>query len=270
MYVQFREVHGRKYMCRLLGYVAREPIGPSELLGDAFAAFIKLSEYHSDGWGLAWYDAQDRLRLDQTPEAAYASAAFATRSRSVCADALIAHLRKATPGLAVTQENTHPFIRAGVAFAHNGSVEPVREIEALIAPRLRGSIAGATDSERYFLALLSALDGSSPVEAFRTAFRLMRERLRYTSLNCLLLTPDVLYAVCYYDPHHPQVQRRFAMDPAYADVSYRVTPDAVVVGSSGWQQGSGWQLLGNGQMLVIERGTLHPVIVDIVDGRTGS
>ena len=41
------------------------------------------------------------------------------------------------------------------AFAHNGALAPKEGIEALIAPHYRERIAGTTDSERHFLALLS-------------------------------------------------------------------------------------------------------------------
>jgi predicted glutamine amidotransferase len=252
-------------MCRLLGFIAREVVGPGALLDDALTAFIDLSHRHNDGWGLAWYDETGRVRVEKNPEPAYASVRFARISSMVRTDALMAHLRKATPGLGVCQENTHPFSHGEIAFAHNGSIEPVDELEALIAPDIRREIQGTTDSERYFLALLTILKSSPPVEAFRIIFSIVRERLHYSSLNCLLLTPQALYAVCCYDPDDANVQKRLKGDPTYADIYYRVAADAVVVGSSGWQRGRGWEVLGNGQMLVIERGTLRTQMVDVAN-----
>ena len=43
---------------------------------------------------------------------------------------------------------------------------------------------------------------------------------------------------------------------AYLDLRYRVTPEAVVVASTGWPQ-DGWDLLPNRHLLVVDRTTLH-------------
>jgi predicted glutamine amidotransferase len=229
------------------------------VLEDTLEAFIEISHLHADGWGLAWYDEQDHVQLAKTPEPAHTSAEFSSLAASIRADALIAHVRWATPGFALCIENTHPFTCKQFAFAHNGAIAPNADLEALIAPHLRGHITGTTDSERHFLALLSVFEKASPVEAFRIHMNTLRQQLQSTSLNCLLLTPQALYAACDFDPNAPQVQR----DPNYFQVYYRATPDAVVVGSTGLGQGKGWRTLKNGQMLIVERGTLKLTIVDI-------
>ena len=60
---------------------------------------------------------------------------------------------------------------------------------------------GDTDSERYFLAVLSQLEaGATPAEALRAAVAGIVATASFTSLNCLLLTPEELYAVCFFDP----------------------------------------------------------------------
>ena len=44
-------------MCRLLGYCSRGSASVAGLLtGDGLRAFTALSAFHSDGWGMAWYD----------------------------------------------------------------------------------------------------------------------------------------------------------------------------------------------------------------------
>ncbi len=149
-------------------------------------------------------------------------------------------------------QNTHPFIYKQFAFAHNGAVAPNEGLEALIAPHLREHITGTTDSERHFLALLSVFEKVAPIEAFRIHMNTLRQQLQSTSLNCLLLTPHALYAACDFDANSPLALR----DPDYFPMFYKATPDAVVVASTGLGQGAGWQTLKNGQMLVVERGTL--------------
>ena len=116
-------------MCRLLGYVAREPVTPAHLLGGTFAAFVEVSRLHGDGWGLAWYEGHDRLQEDKAPEPAHTSPAFSKLLATIATDALIGHVRWATPGFALCMENTHPFTRKQNAFAHNGAVAHNEAIE---------------------------------------------------------------------------------------------------------------------------------------------
>src|SRR6202011_2177969 len=123
-------------MCRLLGYVARQPVIAEHVLEDTLEAFRELSHLHADGWGLAWYDEQTRVQHAKTPEPAHSSVEFSSLAASVRTDALIAHLRWATPGFALCRENTHPFIFEQFAFAHNGAVAPNEALEALVAPHL--------------------------------------------------------------------------------------------------------------------------------------
>jgi predicted glutamine amidotransferase len=246
-------------MCRLLGYVTRQPVIAGHVLEDTLAAFVEASHFHADGWGLAWYDEHGYLQQAKTPEPAHASAEFPSLTASTRTDALIAHVRWATPGFLLCMENTHPFIHDQFAFAHNGAVAPNEALEALITPRLREHITGTTDSERHFLALLSVFEKASPIEAFRLHLNTLRQHLQSTSLNCLLLTPEALYAVCDFDPNAPLLQKY----PDYFDIHYRVTSDAVIIASNGLGQGSGWETLKNGQMFVVELGTLKTTIVDI-------
>ena len=245
-------------MCRLLAYVARQPVIVEQVLEDTLAALVEISRLHADGWGLAWYDEQGHLQQAKTPEPAHASAEFAALTASTSTDALIAHVRWATPGFALCMENTHPFTCEQLAFAHNGAVAPNERLEALIAPHLRERITGMTDSERHFLALLSVLEKTSPVEAFRIHLNTLRQHLQCTSLNCLLLTPEALYAACDFNPDAPLAKQ----DPNYFNLHYLVTPDAVVIASTGLERGeeTDWQTLRNGQLLVVERGTLKTTI----------
>ena len=146
-----------------------------------------------------------------------------------------------------------------MAFAHNGAVAPNHKLEQFIAPHLQSEIVGMTDSERYFLALLSAVEKAPLIEAFQTHLCTMHEHLQSSSLNCLLLTPDALYAVCDYDASAPLAQ----VEPDYFHIQYQVGSDGVVVASTGLNPVSGWETLRSGQMLVVERDTLKITIVDV-------
>jgi predicted glutamine amidotransferase len=163
----------------------------------------------------------------------------------------MAHLRRATMGLSVSVENTHPFTDGAVAFAHNGSVLHPGSLDRLVDRRVARQRRGTTDSERYFLALLTRMrDGAAPAEALLETADDIVAVSPFTSLNCLLVTPTELLALCRYDPSAPLEDP----DPEYYRLRYRVAGEAVVVSSSGW--GRDWQEVANGELLVVQRGSL--------------
>jgi predicted glutamine amidotransferase len=243
-------------MCRLLGQVSRTPVSVDAVLGGGRADFLELARKHGDGWGHAW--AQDGpVQVVTSPESARTSAPFAQVAATRAATAWVTHLRWATLGLAVRTENTHPFTDDVIAFAHNGSIDPPSALDALVAPDLALARRGDTDSERMFLALRTRLRDRDEVTALTdTVADVVASAPAAHSLNCMVLTPTALMAVCSYDPGSEP-------DPDYYPLLYRTGPDGVVVTSTGWTDPSGWQVLGNGRLLVVDRSTLatsvHPV-----------
>jgi predicted glutamine amidotransferase len=236
--------------------VSRTPVTVEEVLGDARGAFLELARQHGDGWGHAWSTGSG-LEVQKAPDSALRSAVLADLAANQPAEAALTHLRWATLHLAVRQENTHPFTDGRVAFAHNGSIAPPAALDRLVGPRLAQRPEGDTDSERYFLALLTRMRDREPGAALvRTVADVVASGAEVKSLNCLLLTPGHLYAVCSYDPESDD-------DPNYYPLLYRRVGHTVVVTSTGWTSGPGWSALGNGEMLVIERGTLATSIVPV-------
>jgi predicted glutamine amidotransferase len=248
-------------MCRLLGWATRTPTSLLELLGDAdLDAFTELSAKHTDGWGMA-RSAGGRVEVRKRPDAARTSADFTALARTGRSDLGLAHLRWATLGLGVGQENTHPFGDGRLAFAHNGSISPPAALDRLLPRRMRRQRRGDTDSERYFLAVLARMrEGASPAEALTTVVAEIAATARFTSLNCLLLTPDELFAVSRYDADAPI---RDDEGPDYFHLRYRIAAGSVVVASSGW--GADWQQLGNGELLAVRRGSLDFSVVPLGD-----
>jgi predicted glutamine amidotransferase len=242
-------------MCRLLGWATARPAALDDLLGAVdLSAFTGLSRRHADGWGVAQATRRGVAVRKQTGAAAD-SPAFGRLIQGRRADLGLAHLRRATVG-AVTRDNTHPFSDGRVAFAHNGSVLTPAAIDGLLRPDVRRLVRGTTDSERYFLAVLERLrDGVAPEHALRTAADDIATVSGFTSLNCLLLTPQALYAHRRVDPAGPVEDD----DPDYYALRYRMSDGAVVVASSGW--GTGWSELGEGDVLVVRRGTLETAVL---------
>src|SRR5688572_21485492 len=144
-------------VCRLLGWATRTPVTLHGLLGDEdLLGFTELSVKHGDGWGVARATGSG-AKVHKRPDTARDSRSFALWARTHASDLGIAHLRWATMGLSIGIENTHPFTDGRVAFAHNGSVLSPASLDRLAAPTVARLRRGTTDSERYFLAVLSLM-----------------------------------------------------------------------------------------------------------------
>jgi predicted glutamine amidotransferase len=245
-------------MCRLLALASKSPTTLMDVLGDELASFVGLSREHRDGWGMAWRDGVDELNVAKDVGPAHASDLLEKLARTADSDLALLHLRLATPGLSVVLENTHPFTAESAAFAHNGAIRPFAELEELLTAEDRCRLRGTTDSERYFLAFLAALEQAGSIQqALPRLLERIAGRYQYSSLNFILLTSQRLYAACAFNPD----DERLREEPDYYTIRYRVTGDTVVVGSSGWA-GGGWEPLANHQVLTVERGTLATRVLD--------
>jgi predicted glutamine amidotransferase len=249
-------------MCRILGYCARDHVSVTDLIGEpGLAAFTFLSTWHRDGWGMAAQDGGG-LRVAKSSRRAGADPHYRRLAAEPLGDTGLVHLRWATPGLAVQDRNSHPFTRGEFAMAHNGAIHPQDKLPQMLPPTWEERLAGGTDSERYFLHIMSGLDahGGDVVAAASDTVRRIRDDFTPNSLNAILLAPDRLYAIAWHDPAripHESIRARKSPEipECYFDLAYRQTPDAVVVASTGWPQ-EGWSSLPNGSVLVVDRATL--------------
>ncbi|MEU6258805.1 class II glutamine amidotransferase [Streptomyces sp. NPDC047043] len=243
-------------MCRLLGVVTRTPRPLADGLGELALPFAELGREHRDGWGIAAWSGRDvgpRIVKDTEPAAAsplWDEALTGTRS-----DAALLHLRLAGPGLPVVPGNTHPFSAGTLAFAHNGYFSPYDALDGLIDADLLAGAGGDTDSERYFLRVLTLLRDEDPVDALAHAAADIRARASFASLNCLLLTEQALHAYADEDPGSEVSRRR---GPDFFRLRYRTEGDRVVVASSGVPQPEGeWSVLPYRRVLEIRRSSLR-------------
>lgn len=248
-------------MCRLLAYASRAPVTLTDLFGtEELAGFVELSKTHCDGWGLAFAEERGVGRI-RVPDPAHSSPEFVEVSQEHRSDLAIVHVRWATDDLAIDVLNTHPFTDGRMAFAHNGAIRPASALDALVSPDLGAAREGTTDSERYFLAVADRARRMDPADALaETTAAIADGGFDFTCLNATLLTDRELVAV---NRYRPGAERERGEGPDYYRLQYRVTPDAVVVASSGW--GSGWRTLENGEMLVVQRGTLDTAVRRFVE-----
>ena len=199
-------------MCRLFAVRADRPVCAEPALVTAPHSLVRQSccdlrgECHRSGWGVGYFVNGSPVRVRSTRPAGddpkYAEAARAE------SPVVVGHVRQASVG-AVSEANTHPFVRGRWLFAHNGTVqrfgtnpEPLRR---LIPPHLRERIEGETDSEHLFHALLGRIGvtGGSEADTLAAAVGDVLSEVaglypgtadEPTRLNVILTDGDVLIA----------------------------------------------------------------------------
>lgn len=233
-------------MCRLVGWVSERPKTLHEVIGDAgLSRLLHLSTVHSDGWGAARHDTDSgQLVVQHSALRAGSDEAFGVFASGMASRTCLVHLRLGTPGYGTGATSIHPFVDGEWAFAHNGAILPASAIDALLSPESRRQPRGATDSERYFLALRDEMErngGSVPIAMNALLVRLRSAGLAAASLNSMLIGPDALHVVCRHDPAWqagsipvwPADILAQETRPAYFPLSWRDTSEEVAIVSSG-------------------------------------
>lgn len=142
---------------------------------------------NGDGFGVGWYHNNyylDKLLInsplyakeDENPaEPRRAAAVFKDvlpawnnlNLKEICqatySDCIMAHVRAASKGTGVSQQNCHPFKAGRLMFCHNGRIESFlllrRRYYALLSDEAFMGIRGTTDSEYIFALILTVLAG---------------------------------------------------------------------------------------------------------------
>ncbi|NYG57156.1 putative glutamine amidotransferase [Nocardioides daedukensis] len=249
----------------------------ADLLGDeGLEAFTSLTAVHSDGWGMAWHTADGATRTTTSPRSAAVDKEYADLVREPLSCAGMVHLRWATGGLDVRPENTHPFFADDFAFAHNGHVSPIGELEELLSPASCAALLGDTDSERYFRFVRQSIEEhGEEAEGVTQALATLIKKFPESSLNALMLTPERMFAIHINARADSPLRALRAMFddedeiPArhtteYFAMDYRVGPDSIEVVSSGLDQ-PGWTAVPADTAVMVDLATrevtrLDPVI----------
>ena len=245
-------------MCRLLGFVSNDEHTISEIAGANFETFSALSAKHGDGWGVASIDNHSHTNLIVEPTRAKESAKFAEVTSSLKSDGALLHLRWATQGLQVNEGNSHPFTFGDISFMHNGDIKPAASLDPFVDPELKSAMRGDTDSERYFYSIISASKKSNLIEGALEAVRKIKEKLFYSSINAMLLTPDKYIVIS----EHNNDRIPEGEGPDYYELYYRKDEKGILVSSTGWDQ-SGWTLIPNHSMAVIDRKSLAVEVISL-------
>lgn len=161
-------------MCRMVGVAFRKEF-PFQTLADlrVVAEIGKVPEQgdeedgHRDGWGMVSFGDMSPFYLGRSPRPIHIDPSFDSAMDGISGlerpNILVCHARRGSEGQTDLQ-NTHPFVRDGIVFAHNGSVKRFH-------PKTRNEPRGETDSERVFMLFLDRYEESrSVVDALRSIF----------------------------------------------------------------------------------------------------
>lgn len=145
-------------MCRLLGIFSSIAVEYRMILREAPKSLCALSREHPHGWGLAVFGA-DGWRVEKKPECADTDERFHEVALGSAGVSMVAHVRKRTIG-ELSHVNTHPFVRGGWVFCHNGTVQEVDWLASQCSRERLAEREGETDSEILLAFLLTRLDAA--------------------------------------------------------------------------------------------------------------
>lgn len=165
-------------MCRFVLYVGR-PLHLSSLITDPENSLIHQSydsqereePLNGDGFGVAWYQLDERgeAALFRSITPAWNNQNLRHVARAVKSECILAHVRAASAGSAVSEINTHPFVRGRYAFMHNGELAGFRThrraLMDALDERYFDGVEGTTDSECLFAHVLQRLGDSESADA---------------------------------------------------------------------------------------------------------
>jgi predicted glutamine amidotransferase len=161
-------------MCRWIAYqgpaipistLVTEPNNSllDESMGAADPGGDRAETTNPDGFGMAFFTDQEEPGIFHTTQPAWSDLNVHNLCEHIDSRMFAAHVRAASPGMAVSIPNTHPFSFGRWAFVHNGEIEGWeklhRDLLLQVDPKLFGEIKGTTDSElMFYLALTFGLD----------------------------------------------------------------------------------------------------------------
>ena len=115
-------------------------------------------QVNADGFGISFYDDNKQPHTYRSTKPAWSDTNLTTLCDNINTNLTLAHVRAATPGLAINDANCHPFTFNQLTFMHNGGIggfnKMKRPLSYMFADSIWHNVQGDTDSEycfHYFL-----------------------------------------------------------------------------------------------------------------------
>jgi predicted glutamine amidotransferase len=239
-------------LCRMVAYASAVPRDAAPYLG-ALARFCESGNLvarwekhaggnHPDGWGIA-YRQEDEIRVVRSGKPAASDPLLS--QLEVRTDRFIGHVRHASNTETIHAGNSHPFIAAGIALAHNGT--------------FYGKIGEEGDARKVCdtLVFLELLADRWKERTLRGLEGVLREVLSdgdlvgaYSAANLLVATGDRLFAF-----------RRFRRDAEYYTLYLGERDGHPVVASQPLDGADGWRLLEDGELVDLDPAGVRSVLL---------
>ncbi|HEX8775761.1 MAG TPA: class II glutamine amidotransferase [Pyrinomonadaceae bacterium] len=157
-------------MCRFLTYTGApllladllyRPV--NSLIMQSYRARERAEPLNGDGFGVGWYvhDVDPAPCVQRSVTPAWSNRNLQNLAAKTRATNLFAHVRAASPGMAVTEANVHPFAYDRFMWMHNGVITGFHRIKRRLRDGLKDEfydmIQGTTDSEHAFALFLNSL-----------------------------------------------------------------------------------------------------------------
>jgi glutamine amidotransferase len=277
----------RSAVCRFAFYLGT-PIRMSALVTEPDNSIIRQSyrakereePLNGDGFGVGWYatgDVVPAVFRSLTP--AWNNRNLIDLARAVESGCILAHVRAATRGLGVMEQNCHPFVSGRYAFMHNGEVGGFRAIRRALLESLSDAafegLVGTTDSEHLFAVFLdevsrreesdraAALAGALEASIRRVLGLVERFAQGSPSWLNLAVTDGECAVACRMttsasaQPHSLYIKR--GRQSVHVGGEFRIMgPErgarAVLISSERLSDDSGWQPIAPGSLMLVRPG----------------
>jgi len=261
-------------MCRLIGYASPTEVTLAELVGSLqCSTFQHMSRLHADGWGTMWLGEDNHellhVKVEKSAVPGQDDIDLTNAMTEAPSRGRVVHLRMATDGMVVRQENTHPFVTDDIGLAHNGSIVPTGILRDSLSAESLDGVDGDTDSELYLAAIRQGVRaGLSLSEATFETVNWLRALFPLASLNALVMSPTEFVAV-HASSLSPAPKHEFAargliaadlpLDHinAYYSMSYLRRADGAVAFSSTGIDRSGWSPLPDESITTVDLSTFE-------------
>ncbi|HTS33401.1 MAG TPA: class II glutamine amidotransferase [Thermoplasmata archaeon] len=273
-------------MCRLFGLLTAQPETGEPWLVRSDRSLLAQSNVpgetaQKDGWGIGWFDAPDRARIEKGVGGAFEPGErerFVRVAGEARSTLVIGHLRHASNPLGlpheklISLENSQPFGNHTTIFAHNGAIAFPNETRPYLGVHEK-EVVGVNDSEVLFRLLLRHYEEMH--DAFRAYAHAVDDLDRvwidvgrpkvspYSGLNVLFApSPRELWAFCLSLGDHGCGLLDHSRP--YYEMTYHAEPHRLVVGSEPFDAAPNyWKTLSSGTFL---HATVQGMHVDVQTG----